>query len=60
MEVNAPKAGDFSFDDYTLEVGGKSKTSTQVKHLDKYLIASDDIETGAGNKAPIWLFGFLY
>ena len=23
-------------------------------------IAADDIETGFGNKIPLWLFGFLY
>ena len=60
LEVNSPKEGDFIFNDYTLEVGGKGKNSSQVKHLEKYLIASDDIETGGGNKVPIWLFGFLY
>ena len=60
MEVISPKAGDFIFNDYTLEVGGKGKNSSQVKHLEKYLIASDDIEVGGGNKVPIWLFGFLY
>lgn len=60
MEVNSPKVGDFIFNDYTLEVGGKGKNSSQVKHLEKYLIASDDIETGGGKKVPIWLFGFLY
>lgn len=60
FEVNSSKSGDFIFDGYTLEVGGKNKNSTQVKHLDNYLIVSDDMEIGVGNKAPIWLFGFLY
>ena len=60
FEVSSPEAGDFVFDDYTLEIGGKNKTATQVKHLDNYLIVADDIEIGIGNKAPIWLFGFLY
>jgi len=60
LEVNSPKEGDFIFNDYTVEVGGKGKNSSQVKHLEKYLIASDDIETGGGNKVPLWLFGFLY
>lgn len=60
LQVYSPKAGDFVFDGYTLEVGGKNKTTTQVKHLDHYLVASDDIEIGVGNKVPIWLFGFLY
>ena len=52
--------GDFAFGGLTLEVGGKGKNSSQVKHLDNYLIAVDDIETGGGNKIPIWLLGFLY
>jgi predicted AAA+ superfamily ATPase len=59
-DVYAPKAGDFVFNGYTLEIGGKNKRTAQVKHLDKFLIVSDDIESGVGNKAPIWLFGFLY
>ncbi len=45
LEVFSPKAGDFVFESYTLEIGGKNKTTTQVKHIDKYLIVSDDIET---------------
>ena len=60
FRVSAPESGDFIFDDYTLEIGGKNKTKLQVQHLDKYLIISDDIEIGTGNKVPIWLFGFLY
>lgn len=60
IEVNYPNAGDFTIDELTIEVGGKNKNTSQVKHLDNYLIASDDIETGGGNKVPIWLFGFLY
>lgn len=58
--VSSPESGDFVFDGYTLEIGGKNKTRSQVQHLDKYLIVSDDIEIGSGNKVPIWLFGFLY
>ena len=60
FEVNSPEAGDFVFDEYTLEIGGKNKTNSQVKHLENYLIVFDDIEVGVGNKVPIWLFGFLY
>ena len=60
LEVYSPKEGDFIFNDYTVEVGGKGKSTLQVKHLKNYLVASDDIEIGGGNKVPIWLFGFLY
>ncbi len=60
LNVNAPVEGDFITDGLTIEVGGKGKNRKQVKHLDNYMIASDDLETGSGNKAPVWLFGFLY
>lgn len=59
-QVYAPAKGDFVIDDLTIEVGGKNKNTSQVKHLDKFLIAADDIETGSANKVPLWLFGFLY
>lgn len=60
LKVNAAVTGDFLTNDLTIEVGGKSKNNTQVKHLENYLIAADDIETGFGKKVPLWLFGFLY
>lgn len=60
LNVSSPVAGDFITNGLTIEVGGKGKNRIQVKHLENYLIASDDIETGSGNKVPVWLFGFLY
>lgn len=60
FNVGSPVKGDFITEGLTIEVGGKSKNSEQVKHLDNYIIASDNLETGAGNNAPVWLFGFLY
>ena len=58
--VYAPDAGDFIASGITIEVGGKSKTAKQVKHIETYLLAADDIETGFGTKIPLWMFGFLY
>ena len=60
LNVSSPVKGDFITDRITIEVGGKGKNSNQVKHLENYIIASDDLETGSGNKVPVWLFGFLY
>lgn len=45
---------------YTFEIGGKDKTYDQIKDISNSFIAADDIETGFGNKIPLWLFGFLY
>lgn len=59
-EVHLPKEGDFVTGDVYIEVGGKSKTQKQLLHQQKGIILSDDIETGVGNKIPLWLLGFLY
>ncbi len=58
--VRLPKDGDFLADDTYIEVGGKGKSTRQVKHHARFIIAADDIETGFENKIPLWLFGFLY
>lgn len=62
FEVSLPKYGDFyiNTEDLIIEVGGQSKTAKQVKGIDNYLIAADNIEIGRGKKIPLWVFGFLY
>lgn len=62
FEVRLPETGDFYIEkhDLTIEVGGKTKTSKQVKEERNFLIAVDDMEIGRGKKIPLWLFGFLY
>jgi predicted AAA+ superfamily ATPase len=59
-EVKLPVSGDFLVDGLTIEVGGKNKDANQVKHLENYLIAADDIEHGFGKKVPLWVFGLMY
>ncbi len=59
-EVSMPAKGDFIVDGYTIEVGGKNKSSEQIKNSKNPIVAADDIEIGFGNKIPLWLFGFLY
>lgn len=60
LKVTFPDKGDFEVEGLTIEVGGKGKDASQIRHLDDYLIAADDIEIGGGKKVPLWLFGFLY
>ncbi|MBN2862935.1 MAG: ATP-binding protein [Bacteroidales bacterium] len=60
FDVSASPDADFLIGELTIEVGGKGKSVKQVKHLDNYLVAADNIETGSGNRVPVWLFGFLY
>lgn len=60
-KISEPPAGDFLVDEkYLLEVGGKTKTFRQVADLPDSYVVADDEETGAGNRIPLWIFGFLY
>jgi predicted AAA+ superfamily ATPase len=53
--------GDFLVDEmYTVEIGGKNKSFEQIKDIPNSYVIADDIESGYGNKVPLWLFGFLY
>lgn len=59
--LHVPSAGDFLVDSrYLIEVGGPSKTFKQIADAPDSYIAADGIETGWGNRIPLWLFGFLY
>ena len=56
-----PAQGDFLIDEkFTFEIGGKAKSSEQILQIKDAWIAADDIEIGAYNKVPLWLFGLLY
>jgi len=59
--VTSSKQTDFMIDNsYAFEIGGKNKNFTQLKGLTDSYIAVDGVETGFGNRIPLWLFGFLY
>ena len=60
-DVKVSKKGDFLIDgEFIFEVGGKNKGYVQIADVKNSFIAADNIETGYGNKIPLWLFGFLY
>ncbi|MGM0609314.1 MAG: hypothetical protein ACQESP_12970 [Candidatus Muiribacteriota bacterium] len=60
-DIKYARQGDFLIDDrFTFEIGGKSKSFDQIKNIPNSYVAADNIETGFGNKIPLWLFGFLY
>ncbi|MDH3973204.1 MAG: AAA family ATPase [Deltaproteobacteria bacterium] len=59
--ISIPPKGDFLVKGKLLfEVGGKNKSFSQIKNIDHSYLALDNMETGFGNKIPLWLFGFLY
>jgi hypothetical protein len=59
-KVFYPKEGDFYVENKIIEVGGKLKSRKQLSGVENAYIAADDILFGAGNKIPLWLFGFMY
>lgn len=59
--VSVPAKGDFLIDDRrTIGVGGKGKDARQIRDTLDAWLALDGIETGYGNRIPLWLFGFIY
>mgnify|MGYP003412286312 FL=1 len=59
--VTIPKKRDFLVDSkFLFEVGGNSKTFDQIANIPDSYLAIADIETGSGNRIPLWMFGLLY
>jgi len=59
-KLNTWDSGDYIvMDKYVIEVGGKNKSSKQLKNQSSAYLALDDMEIGFGNKIPLYLFGFL-
>ena len=60
-QVVCAEQGDFTVDGrFRFEVGGPKKRFTQIKDIPESFVAADDLESGFGNRIPLWLFGFLY
>lgn len=56
-----PNKGDIVVDNqFLFEVGGHGKGYKQIKGITNSWVVADDIETGFGNKIPLWLFGMMY
>jgi hypothetical protein len=54
------RQGDFVVNEtYTFEIGGRNKGGKQIQGLENAFIAADEVESGVGNRIPLWLFGFL-
>ncbi len=59
--VSLPEKGDFFVDEqYTFEIGGKNKKQKQINGIVSAFVVKDNIELGARNVIPLWLFGLIY
>jgi len=52
--------GDIECAGITLEIGGKSKSTEQIKNVKDSYVVKDDILNGDIKTIPLYLFGFLY
>ncbi len=60
-KVTYTERTDFCIDGkYHFEIGGKNKTTKQIKDLSNAYVALDGLTIGFRNEIPLWLFGFLY
>ena len=60
-KVTYTEQTDFCIDGkYYFEIGGKNKSTKQIKDLTNAYLALDGLTTGYRNEIPLWLFGFLY
>lgn len=59
-EVTSSSISDFEIGDKTFEVGGKNKTKKQIRNAKLGYVVKDDIEYGAENIIPLWMFGLNY
>lgn len=59
--VTVAEKGDFTVNNSLIfEIGGKGKTTEQIRGIKNSYLALDKIEIGVGGKIPLYLFGFLY
>lgn len=59
LEVYFTDAGDFVCENYTFEIGGKNKTTTQINAIQNGYVLADGILSSAGKKLPLYLLGLL-
>ena len=59
--LHYPQQGDILVDGkFLFEIGGQNKGFGQIRNIPNSYVVADGIESGFGNKIPLWLFGFLY
>jgi predicted AAA+ superfamily ATPase len=60
-QLSIPNQGDILVNNkFLFEIGGKNKSTAQIQGINNAYVVRDDIELGAFNTIPLWLFGFQY
>lgn len=58
--VMASFTTDFKIDEYSFEVGGRTKGTRQVRDLENAFVVKDNVEFSSNNVLPLWWFGLNY
>ncbi|HQU59286.1 MAG TPA: hypothetical protein PLU64_08820, partial [Saprospiraceae bacterium] len=62
--IELPPKGDFVFSSpqgrYLFEIGGPNKEAKQIGTAKNHFVVADTAVTAHPQRAPLWLFGFLY
>lgn len=59
-KVYYSQRGDFEIDGRLFEIGGKNKTTKQIKGIGQSHVVADGILVGSKKTIPLYLFGMLY
>ena len=54
------KIGDLNCQDFLFKIGGKNKSTKQIRSSNKSFLLLDDILIGNNKKIPLYLLGFLH
>ncbi len=54
------KVGDLKCQDFLFEIGGKNKSTKQIRKSNNAYLLLDDILIGSDKRIPLYLLGFLY
>jgi len=64
LRINHPvlssSLADFKISTMDFEIGGKNKSSKQIRHSQNGYVVKDNIEVGYLNTIPLWYFGMMY
>lgn len=60
LEVHYNKQGDYEIQKTVFEIGGKSKTREQIKHIKNAFLVKDDVVSSLNGAIPLVYFGLLY
>ncbi len=60
IEVFHSKQGDYTVLEHVFEIGGKNKTTKQIKHVHQSFLVKDDLLVSTKREIPLFYFGFLY